>query len=390
MRSWPSAFGVFLFLFTAGCATAPVKPPVPLTGPHLIRLAPNDFPSFEDDLDTASLRTAALQSAAYFQSLPQDKIFVLASDTFTARDFAESMNALADLLSASRSRAEWLAEMKSAFQVYQSAGVDPERKVTFSSYYEPTLEARLKKDARFRFPIYGRPDDLVDVDLGLFDPVYEGARVAGRREGRWLVPYHTRADIDSTKALARKGLEIAWAKDPVDIFFLQIEGSGWLDLGGGQSLRIRYDGNNGKKYKSVGQHLIATGRVRARGFGHKEFVRYMARHPKERQALLNVDERYIFFRIDTSTMSAFAFGNIDVPLTPGRSIATDPKLFPKGMLAWIDVSSLRHFVLNQDEGGAIQGPGRVDVFAGSGPDAERFATHFWYPGRLYFLVKKKN
>ena len=90
------------------------------------------------------------------------------------------------------------------------------------------------------------------------------------------------------------------------------------------------------------------------------------------------------------------YGNIDIPLTPDRSIATDPKVFPKGGLAWIDVHhapghvSVQRFMLNQDEGGAIQGAGRVDYFAGAGPKAEKFATHFWYPGKLYFLVKKRE
>lgn len=178
----------------------------------------------------------------------------------------------------------------------------------------------------------------------------------------------------------------------MDIFFLQIEGSGWLDLGNGQMVRIRYDGDNGRRYRSLGQYMISSGLVRAKGFDHKALMRYMKRHPKECQDLLNVDERYVFFQIDTSSMSVFAYGNINQPLTAGRSVATDPKIFPKGLLAWIDVQSKptkRRFVLNQDEGGAIQGPGRVDFFAGHGKKAEQLATHFWYPGQLYFLVKKK-
>jgi membrane-bound lytic murein transglycosylase A len=147
----------------------------------------------------------------------------------------------------------------------------------------------------------------------------------------------------------------------------------------------------------VGQYLIKSGRVKAAGFGHDQFHRYMNSHPAERQSILNVNERYIFFHIDPSTTSAYAYGNIQVPLTPGRSIATDPKLFPKGALAWIEIKgapgykdgTLKRFMLNQDEGGAIQGPGRVDFFAGHGPEAEQFATHLWQTGRLYFLVKKK-
>ena len=154
---------------------------------------------------------------------------------------------------------------------------------------------------------------------------------------------------------------------------------------------MRYDGDNGRPYRSVGQYLLTSGRVPAGGFGHDAFVRYMNGHPKDRQSLMNVNERYVFFRIDQRTASTYAFGNIDVPLTPGRSIATDPKVFPKGMLGWIIVTGgATRFVLNQDEGGAIQGPGRVDLFMGHGPEAEYLASHFWNPGRLYFLVKRRN
>jgi len=272
--------------------------------------------------------------------------------------------------------------------------------VVFSSYYEPPIAARLAPDRVYKFPLYARPPDLVDVDLSLFEPAYQGARIAGRYEGRRLVPYPTRSDIDSRKILKEKGLEIAWAKDPLDVLDLQIEGSGWIDFGAGIVRRVRYDGDNGRRYQSVGQYLIATGRIPAKKFTRQAFLRYLARHPKERQRLLNVNERYIFFRIDTSTVSPYAFGNIEVPLTPGRSIATDPKLFPKGALAFIYVgpadgrtggsaSPIQRLVLSQDEGGAVQGPGRVDIFAGHGENAKQFATHMWNKGHLYFLVKKK-
>lgn len=409
------AFSVLL----AGCATVPPKPPpspVAVTRLNaLVRLAPEGFPLFEDDLDAASLRAAARQSAGYFRSLPADSLFALAGDTYTPRDFAESMDLLAELLERAPDSNAWLKEIPRRFAVYQSVGTDANRSVTFSSYFEPTIHARLEPSPTYRFPLYARPEDLVDVDLGLFDPAYQGAKLAGRRVGKELVPYHTRADIDSQKILKGRRLEIAWAKDPFEVLDLQIEGTGWLDLGNGQKRRIRYDGSNGKRYRSVGQHLISSGRIPAKTFSRAALKSYLRSHPDESQSLLNVNERYIFFRVDSSTMSPYALGNIQVPLTAGRSIATDPKLFPKGALAWISVEGresgraeervsgrrntgvvrssappLRRFVLNQDEGGAIQGPGRVDLFAGSGADAEQFASHFWQPGWLYFLVKKKN
>ena len=142
--------------------------------------------------------------------------------------------------------------VRDAFAVYQSVGIDPARTVTFSSYYEPTISVRLQKDKIYQYPLYARPPDLIDVDLSLFDAAYQGARITGRREGKTLVPYPTRAEIDGHKILAEQGIEIAWAKDPIDVLDLQIEGSGWLDFGKGKVHRVRYDGDNGRRYRSVG------------------------------------------------------------------------------------------------------------------------------------------
>lgn len=371
-------------------------PNVPSGISSLRRLNSDEVPAFTDDGDTDSLRAAALQSLAYYQNQPPDRIYTLGTDTYTAREMAGSVETFVELLDSATTREAWSDAIRQTFWFYASGGSDRRGTVTFSSYYEPTIQARLVRGGVYRYPIYARPPDLVDVDLGSFIPAYAGARIAGRREGEKLVPYYTRGEIDSDRRLAGQGLELAWAKDPADIFFLQIEGSGWLDLGNGVRQRIRYDGNNGRPYRSVGLYLIQSGRAGAKGFDHKAFVRYLRRHPDERQAMFNVDERYIFFQIDTSTAAANAYGNLDVPLTPERSIATDPKIFPQGALAWIDVAhapahqSVRRFMLNQDEGSAIQGAGRVDYFAGSGARAEKFATRFWYPGRLYFLVKKRS
>lgn len=394
---------VFAGLFIGGCRTVPVAPtPVAITPPSpvppisptakpsaLIRLAPQQYPEFIDDASTVSLRRAAVASAAYFHSLSPSISYQIAQDTYSAADLADSM----DSLVAAIDSGTWRHVLAHEFAVYQSIGRDEARTVTFSSYYEPTVPARLTRSAEYSAPIYGRPADLVDVDLSLFDPAWQGIRVEGRRYGSQLVPYYTRQDIDSLGALKGRGNEIAWAKDPLDAFFLQVEGSGWLDLGNGRTVRIRFDGHNGRKYGSVGQYLIQSGRIPKERFSHQAFVRYMHDHPKERQSLLNLNPRYVFFRIDTSSAAPDAYGNIGVALTPGRSIATDPKLFPKGVLCWVGIegkSPLRRFVLNQDEGGAIQGPARVDFFAGHGADAETFAFHLWNPGTLYVLVRQKN
>jgi membrane-bound lytic murein transglycosylase A len=441
MKQWKIPFVGAGVVFCAGCVYRPHRALAPVPAPQVaiaapvvmgpvIRLPAAAAPDFSDDADTASLRQALQASSRYYQSLPPENLFTLGTDTYCAKDMADSTEAMIHLLDQSQTPGEWLTKVRDQFVVYQSTGADARHSVTFSSYYEPMISARKKKSRTYRFPIYRRPADLLDVDLGTFDAGLQGKRITGRAQGKNLVPYYTRAEIDAHHLLAKRHLVIAWAKDPLDIFFLQTEGTGWLDFGHGRRVRIRYDGDNGRRYRSVGRYLIDSGKVTG-GLSHAEFVRYMRAHSKARQAILNVDERYVFFRIDRSTASAFAYGNIEVPLTPGRTIATDPKFFPKGALAWISTQKpvfessglqapgserpleaagseqsppgaksleplvvstapLTRFVLNQDEGGAIKGAGRVDFFVGHGPEAERFATHFWQPGQLYFLVKKKN
>lgn len=387
-----------VFLFFTGCAVVqkptpplPLPPPPSVSLPALIPVSPDAWPVMVDDGDIQSLKQAAERSASFYRTFPAGTSFRVGNDSYTAAEFAETLDTFVAIASSATPGTNWAALLRENFSLYQSSGVSSDHRVTFSSYYEPTIEARLKPDAVYRFPIYGRPDDLIDVDLGLFDPAYQGARISGRRQGNRLVPYYSRAQIDSGNQLKGQSLERAWAKDPMEILFLQIEGSGWLDLGEGQRTRIRFDGTNGLKFRSVGQNLINTGRIPKAEFNRQRFEEYMREHPKERQALLNVNERYVFFQVDRGATQQHAYGNIRVPLTPWRSIATDPKLFPKGGLAWISVKEkTQRFVLNQDEGGAIQGPGRVDYFVGGGAEAEKFAWSMWDPGTLYFLIKKRS
>jgi membrane-bound lytic murein transglycosylase A len=382
-----------------------VAPPAPVVAAGaLVRLVSSQYPSFDDEADLASLRTAAIQSAKYYRGVPAANTYRLGVDTFTAVEMADSLQAFADLVAASSTTVDLQAGVRERFDVYQSVGTDADRSVLFTAYFEPAIPARLKKNDQYRFPLYGRPDDLIDVDLGRFNQTLQGTRISGRRQGKDLVPYYTRAEIDSKGMLKERSAPLAYAKNPLDVFSLQTEGSGWLELGGGERVRIRYAGNNGHKYRSVGQYLISSGRIPKENFNYNVFQKYMDSRPVERQEFLNVNERYVFFRLDRSSMSIYAYGNIDVPLTAGRSIATDPKLFPKGGLAWIEINGapklngegpaptnvVRRFMMNQDEGGAIQGPGRVDFFAGSGESAERFAKTVLHRGKLFFLMKKRD
>lgn len=350
----------------------------------LVRVDSFEMPNFVDDGDRAGLLEAAQKSAGYYRSLPVDRPFVLGGDTYSAKEMAESLESFRELLGSGR--ADINDVLRREYAVYSSVGSDGQGTVVFSSYYEHSLRASLVKTGSFRFPLYARPPDLEEISVG-------GERKVTRRGSDGRRPYFTRKEIDSGRVLQGQGLEIAWAEDPVEIFFLQVQGSGWLLLPNGDQVRVRYAANNGHPYHSVGGAMIERGIIPKEKFSRKAMVDYLASHPDERQNILNVNPRYVFFKIDRGPTKDRAFGSLNLPLTPGRSVALDPKVFPPGALAWMETVGkyrVKRFVLNQDEGGAIKGPARMDYFAGSGDEAERYAVGFWEKGRLYFLVKKRG
>jgi len=256
----------------------------------------------------------------------------------------------------------------------------------------------LTESSKYPFPLYSKPDDMINIYLKEFNPKYKGERIIARLYNGDILPYFNRYEIDGKGLLREKGLEIAWVSDPVDIFFLQIQGSGQIRLENGQTIRVNYAASNGRPYRSIGRLLIDEGVIPGKEMSLNKLREYLEAHPQERDRILNYNESYVFFRI----VEDGPLGNIEVPLTQGRSIATDSRLFPKGGLAFIitekpvinesgdiiEWKSLSRFVLNQDTGGAIKGSGRVDLFFGKGKKAEIGAGNMMHNGKLYFLIKK--
>ena len=387
-----------LFLFAAA-ACVPARAAEPPSRPSLTRTS--DFPIFHDEDDLKGLNEAVEQSLNYYRQLPPGTTVRFGADAYSSEQMADSMMALGQFLGRHPSIDELNRFIRTSFNVYRASGAGERGEVVFSAYYEASLRASLAQTAEYRYPIYARPPDLLDAQLGDFDPSKKGERIAGRADGRNLVPYYTREDIDSRKVLQGEKLEIAWARSPLDIFFLQIQGSGWLETPEGEHFHIRYAGDNGRPYRSVGQYLIESGAMSKADFSKPNMVRYLdTLSEAARQQILNEDPRYIFFELTSATTPTR--GSLLVSLTPERSIASDPKVYPPGALAWIssrrpvlDASGAKRgakpfsrFVLNQDEGGAIKGPGRIDFFVGRGPLAEKTAESLWYPGQLFFLVHR--
>jgi len=282
--------------------------------------------------------------------------------------------------------------------VYRSTGRETDGQVLFTGYYEPFLNGSLNSSARYAWPLYELPDDLVTVDLGLFSDKFKGEKITGRLSGKTVVPYWERKDIEKSAALRGKARVLAWVDDPVDLFFLQIQGSGKIRLDTGPVINVHYHGSNGRPYRSVGNLLIKRGLIPKQDMSMQRIREYLKAHPNQMDEILNYNPSYVFFKTEPDG----PIGSIGVPLTPGRSVAVDRRIFPPTSLVFIQtrkplvdsnnrITSWDHFsrfALNQDTGGAIVGPGRTDIFWGNGPYAEMAAGHLQHTGNLYFLVLK--
>ena len=386
----------FIFLFhLSSCAHAPVtKPEDALEPVSWWRAA-----AARDDMEFKGLADAVRQSLEYYKKLPPETQFSLGPDRVTALDMVVTLqNFLLIIENDSLSFDQKVEQIKKDFVLYRSVGSNGGGRVLFTGYYEPVLACRLNKDDVYKYPLYKRPDDIVEIDLSLFGNGFPKNKIFGRLEGRKVVPYYSREEIDQKNAFAGRDLEILWCADILDIYTLQVQGSGKVDLGDGNVISVLYDGQNGRPYRSLGKYLIDAGAIPRDKMSLQAIREYLRAHPEEIFKILNQNPSYVFFRIDMGP----SVGNIGVPLTPGRSIATDSKLFPKGAIGIIHTEKpviennaikewapFTRFVLNQDTGGAIRGPGRVDLFWGQGPEAEISAGYMQQEGELYFLVRKK-
>jgi len=351
-----------------------------------------------DDLDRISLKQSVRNSLRYYERLPADTKFRFGRDTVPLERVKRSLETFLALLAESTSWEELAQGVRKRFRIYQAAGKGGNHEVLFTGYYEPIIQGSLTPDELYRFPVYGVPTDMTIVDLEKFRPQYRGIRLVGRCQGNQVVPYFSREEIDTAGALAGKGYELAWVADPVALFFLQIQGSGRIRLVNGDSFIVGYAASNGRPYRSIGGVLIERGVIPPEEMSMQAIRRYLLDHPEETAEVLKTNPSYVFFR----KLDEGPLGSLSVPVTPGRSIATDPTLFPRGSLAFIECQKpifakdgvitgwqpLARYVLNQDTGGAIRGPARVDLFWGSGPLNQIAAGHLRHDGALFFLLLK--
>jgi len=356
------------------------------------------YPSFHDDMDKGSLISAIKKNIKYLNKLSPQKSFSYGPHEFTAGQVRESQEAFLKLITENSDPDQLNTEIREDFLVYRAAGRVGNNRVLFTGYFEPIYEASLSRDTIYKYPIYKRPEDLTIVDLSLFKRKFKGQKIVGRIDEKRIVPYYSRSQIEVGEALKGRSLEIAWLKDPVDVAFLQIQGSGRLKLPDRSTISVGYSASNGLQYKSIGRYMLDKGFLTRKEMSMQAIRQYLIEHPEVIGKVLNYNPSYVFFRV----LRSGPLGNISVPLTPGRSLALDYRLFPKGALAFISCLKpilnergeiekwvkFSRFVLNQDTGGAIRGAGRADIFWGSGTYAEAAAGHMKHDGELYILMKR--
>ncbi len=275
------------------------------------------------------------------------------------------------------------------WQVHQSEG-GTEGLVT--GYYEPLLRGGRYPNVRYRYPLYGPPDDMLVVDLSAVYPELKSLRLRGRLQGNKVVPYWNRAEIEAGAAPVQ-GKEILWVDDPVELFFLQVQGSGRVRLDNGETIRVGYADQNGHPYRSIGKWLIDKGEItldKASMQGIKEWGR---KNPKRLPEMLNANPSYVFFR-ELPSQPGGPLGALGVPLTNERSIAVDPRGIPLGAPVWLATTrpnakeSLQRLMMAQDTGSAIRGNVRADFFWGFGEDAGRLAGAMKQKGRIWVLLPR--
>lgn len=371
-----------------------VPPPTPETA--LVNVPVEKFPFFKDDMGLDQLETAVSQSLKYLKMVSPDKIFRFGPDVYSASHVIRSLSLFLDKIRTHPSPRVLGDFILKNYRIYRSSGKDETGEVLFTGYYEPLLNGSRKQTKVYQYPVYGRPNDLITIDLGQFRKKFKGERLTGRLHGTKLVPYHDRFDIDQKDVIKKKAPVLAWVDDQVALFFLHIQGSGRIRLSSDETINVHYDGTNGHPYRSIGRLLIDQGAILKENMSMQAIRQYLNAHPKEMTPVFKHNPSYVFFSIEKEG----PLGALNVPLTAGRSLATDRRLFPPGALAlvttqkpvmgsdgtiekWVPFSRI---VLNQDTGGAIRGPGRADLFWGNGLYAEIAAGHLQHPGQFYFFV----
>ncbi|MCD8497301.1 MAG: MltA domain-containing protein [Alphaproteobacteria bacterium] len=271
----------------------------------------------------------------------------------------------------------------------------PAKKASLPAITKPLSKGSRHKHGPYQTPLYTRPDDLVMVNLGEFREELKGQRIAGRVIGGNLKPYETRAQIVEGQ-WPHNDKAFLWVDSPADAFFVQIQGSGLVEMDTGENIRIGYAGQNGHPYYAIGRELVKRGELTKDNVSMQAIEDWLNTHPGKAEELMNTNRSYVFFKESPDTQGG-PTGGENLPLTPLRSLAVDRSLLPYGLPLYVDAAEpvpgygpFRRLMIAQDTGGAIIGPVRGDVFWGHGQTAEELAGPMKAEGRYWALLPKRQ
>lgn len=376
------------------CATTPPAT-LPSTVPSLEAVPEAGWPTILDDLDPASLAAAAEDALLYLDGLAPDQSLRFGGWHRTAAELAQGLRLAVAIVEGTDDARKRTRKLRESFILLRSTGRDGRGDVLITGYYEPVLDARRKAEPPFVHPVYGVPADLITADLAAFGVAADRRTLIGRLDGSRLVPYPDRGMIDFQGGFRSEPAVLGYLDDLVDVFFLQVQGSGTLVFADGERVRAGYASGNGHRYRSIGRLLLDEGVMTTDEMSMQAIQRYLHDHPEEVERVLSHNPSYVFFRPLPS--EGGPLGCFGVPVTAGRSIAVDRRLFTAPTVAFLkgrvpsstgEDRALSRLVVIEDTGGAITGPGRVDLFFGTGDAAGDLAGRTKHLGRLFILLPK--
>lgn len=358
---------------------------LPEGAPALLPLGPGEKrPDFQPDFAQRDEILPALDhSIAWTKKKSSAKWFPI-EGVSSARALA-SLERFRDLLTTSKTAAEFDAKIGEEFTVYKSAGWNGQGGgVLFTAYCTPILPGSPVASAQYRYPLYALPPDLVKGPEG---------EILGQKVGNATQPYPVRRVIEATGMLKKKNLELAWLSDPVDAYIAHVNGSAFIRMPDGEMLKLGYAGKNGREYASLGKALVDAKELPKDGVNLAAIRAWAKKNPTKVEEFLNKNDSFVFFQ----PIDGNPHGSLNVPVTGNRSIATDKRLFPRGAITWADGrvgtevgADLGRFLFDQDTGGAIRTAGRADVYVGVGDEAEKVAGATRQEGQLYYLFLKEG
>jgi membrane-bound lytic murein transglycosylase A len=384
---------LIVFVVLTGCARKVTYKPGVVPPDRALMQVDASGMDFNDDLDIASLVLAIDRSLAYYDGAGRNQMFRIVDRLVGANQMKETLIAFKGILQSNVSVEQKKKRIAEDFLVLRAVGANGDGSIVFTGYYEPLLEGSLTQTNKYKYPLYKSPPDIV------MEKVSAHETKIGRNENGRIVPYYTRREIDIDGVLKGKGLELIWVSDPVELSSLHVQGSGKIKLEDGKIMTVSYAQNNGRPFRSVTLNMLDQNKIDRSDSSYRGFKMWLkSKSEKEIFEILSYNERYIFFRfVDREPV-----GSLGQSVTPDRSIATDPDYFPQGALSFIRLRKpildedykvvkrvdFSRFVLNQDKGSAIKGPGRVDLFCGFGSKAQATAGSLKENGELYFLILK--